>query len=106
MKGAADGMRTSREARFAAPAPRQVGKAERAASHMMPCPECCGSGLVVDPVYLGARVRSAREATGESLRAVANRLGCSAPFLCDLEKGRRGWSGEVAQKVLALYGIT
>lgn len=43
----------------------------------------------------GRVFRAARLAREESLRACARRYGVSAPFLCDIELGRR-WSESVA----------
>jgi transcriptional regulator with XRE-family HTH domain len=40
----------------------------------------------------GQMVRELRERKGVSLRAVAKRLGLSAAFISDLERGRRNWS--------------
>jgi predicted transcriptional regulator len=37
----------------------------------------------------GDKLRQAREATGLTMRALAERIGVSAPYLCDLEKNRR-----------------
>lgn len=41
-------------------------------------------------IKLGQRIRQLREAQGLSLRALAEKVGVSAPFLSDLEHGRRG----------------
>lgn len=41
-------------------------------------------------VKLGQKIRELREQKGLSLRALAERVGVSAPFLSDLEHGRRG----------------
>jgi len=42
------------------------------------------------PQVLGEAIRAARLAKGMSLRALADALDVSAPFLCDVELGRRG----------------
>lgn len=41
-------------------------------------------------ITLGQRIRELREAKQLSLRALAEKAGVSAPFLSDLEHGRRG----------------
>ena len=46
---------------------------------------------VPDHAAIGAAARSRREASGKSLRQVARELGISAPFLSDLERGKRNW---------------
>lgn len=38
----------------------------------------------------GSAIRAARKANGMSLRALAEKLGVSTPFLCDVELNRRG----------------
>ena len=43
----------------------------------------------LDLVAIGRELRTIREASGLSLRALAARIGLSAPFLCDVEHGRR-----------------
>jgi transcriptional regulator with XRE-family HTH domain len=52
----------------------------------------------------GQMVRELRERKGVSLRTVAKRLGLSAAFISDLERGRRNWSkarfSEVEQAIL------
>ncbi len=40
----------------------------------------------------GDRVRQVRKKAGISLRKLATEMGVSAPFLSDLERGRRNWS--------------
>lgn len=44
----------------------------------------------IGTINLGQKVRELREAQGLSLRALAEKVGVSAPFLSDLEHGRRG----------------
>lgn len=50
---------------------------------------------VPDHVACGMAARRARVASGLSLREVARRMRLSAPFLSDLERGRRNWSERV-----------
>ena len=64
----------------------------------MPCPRCAGTGAVDNPVYQGHTARGRREAAGLKLRQVARQLRVSAPFISDLENGRRLWTGLVAQR--------
>ena len=42
----------------------------------------------------GVEIRTKRELAKVSLRQLAKRLAVSAPYLCDLEKGRRKWSND------------
>lgn len=41
---------------------------------------------------LGAELRRRREAVGMSLREVARQMEISAPYLSDMENGRRYWT--------------
>jgi ribosome-binding protein aMBF1 (putative translation factor) len=56
---------------------------------------------VIDDDATGAACRGAREAAGLSVRALAKRLGWSAPYQSDLERGKRPWSAERVEKVNA-----
>lgn len=47
---------------------------------------------VIDSTATGEQARAEREAAGLSLREMARRMGVSAPYVCDLELGRRAWS--------------
>ena len=47
--------------------------------------------LVTDDVETGRRAQKERKKAGLSLREVARRMGVSAPYVSDLERGRRGW---------------
>lgn len=46
---------------------------------------------ITDNAATGQMMREARKRAGLSLREMARRLGQSAPFISDLELGRRGW---------------
>lgn len=61
------------------------------------CTKCLGNGTVdrVSP----ASLRKARLTAGISLRTMALRIGISAPYLVDIELGRRG----CPDKVLKAY---
>lgn len=69
------------------------------------CARCGGTGSEVDHCAIGERARAAREKSGESLRAVAEKCRCSPPHLSDLEHGRRGWKGPAAHRVLEYLGL-
>lgn len=51
------------------------------------CPHCRGRGETFVPA--AGELRRRRESEGLSLREVARRLGFSAPYLSDVELGRR-----------------
>lgn len=58
---------------------------------------------VIDHDKAGRLVREARRDAGISLRRLAKAMGFSAPFICDLERGRRNWTDEtfkLAMKIL------
>ncbi len=43
-------------------------------------------------------MRSLRELAGISLRDAAKRLGLSAPYVSDLERGRRAWNADLEKR--------
>lgn len=47
---------------------------------------------VVDHIKAGAYIRKTRTTAGMSLRRLAKEMGFTAPFVSDLERGRRSWS--------------
>ncbi len=55
---------------------------------------------------LGARIRELREDKDLSVRELAKRLGVSAPFLSDVELGRRHPSDEVFVAIARALGAT
>lgn len=57
-----------------------------------PCRYCKGTGKELDQFRTGQQLRTLREKAGISLRDMAKLLDISAPFLSDLELGRRDWS--------------
>ena len=59
----------------------------------------------MDELTLGQTVRSKRLERGLSLRALAVRLGVSAPFLSDVELGRRFPSGPVLARMAAALAV-
>jgi len=64
----------------------------------IPCKRCNGTGTEPDRTLVGNRMRALREDAGLSLRAVAIEMGYSAPYISDLELGRRLWSSDLIQK--------
>lgn len=56
------------------------------------CGVCGGRGYVLDPKAEGAEWRARRKRRGESLRSLAQAIGYTASYLCDLELGRRKWN--------------
>jgi predicted transcriptional regulator len=48
--------------------------------------------VVYDNAAVGAELRRRREAVKASLRSVADTMGVSAPYISDLELGRRAWN--------------
>ncbi|MGH3864063.1 helix-turn-helix domain-containing protein [Actinokineospora sp.] len=55
---------------------------------------------------IGAELRKIREATGQSVTAVAASLGWSKSLLSNLENGKRNIEPEEVASLLAVYGIT
>jgi transcriptional regulator with XRE-family HTH domain len=50
----------------------------------------------IDHVATGAAMRQLRKAHNVSMREIARRMKLSAPFISDLERGRRNWTGKLA----------
>lgn len=48
----------------------------------------------INNLEAGKRIRTARVKSGKSLRWLANKMGFTAPFMSDLELGRRNWTME------------
>lgn len=73
------------------------GRAKRLAGFAAPNVRRHDLGLVTrlvrvpDNAATGQLMREARKRAGLTLREMARRLGQSAPFVSDLELGRRGW---------------
>ncbi|MEN6489231.1 MAG: helix-turn-helix transcriptional regulator [Smithella sp.] len=55
---------------------------------------------------LGQRIREIREERDFSLRELAKKLGVSAPFLSDVELGRRNPTDKILQGIAKELGIT
>lgn len=64
------------------------------------CPTCKGLGKVPDPQFIASNMRHHRVNCGMSLREVATLMGISAPYLSDLERGRRAWSKHLVNQFL------
>lgn len=60
-----------------------------------PCPRCGHAESIVNPGWL----RSERQQAGLTLREMARRLGFSAPYISDIEHGRRA----ALPKIVAAY---
>lgn len=56
---------------------------------------------VIDDQATGAKMRALREAAKVSLRDLGDRIDLSAPYLSDLELGRRAWSEQRAEQYAA-----
>lgn len=52
---------------------------------------------MIDQPLTAKTARTMREAQGLSLREVSRRMGISAPYLSDLELGRRLWSAALCE---------
>lgn len=50
----------------------------------------------------GAQIRKLRESYGISLRAMAQRIGCSSSFLSDMERGNRRVSGQWFRRIIVV----
>lgn len=57
-----------------------------------PCRYCGAKNKEVDQAALGASMRLKREKAGRSIRATADAMGMTAPYILDLERGYRPWS--------------
>lgn len=69
-----------------------------------PCPKCGGTGKIQDDVLVGKALRKERTEAGLNLREIARRMELSAPYVSDLELGRRIWRGELITRYRkALY---
>lgn len=55
---------------------------------------------------LGEYIRNVRDKKDMSLRELAEKLECSAPFLYDIELGRRHPSDELFSKIARHLGVT
>jgi len=68
------------------------------------CHRCAGTGFEPDHAAVGREYRSRREKLGWSLRSAGERIGVSAAYLSDLERGNRAWNTNITERVNAAYG--
>lgn len=68
---------------------RSVARREAGGGEMI-CPRCEGTGKIASPVEM----RILRLSKGLSMGKVAKKMGVSAPFLSDLERGNRSWNAK------------
>jgi transcriptional regulator with XRE-family HTH domain len=69
------------------------------------CSKCNGTGEIENPIEVGATMRAKRVTgvqvgNGQTLRAVARKMGFTASYICDLEQGRRAWSESLKKAYL------
>lgn len=69
------------------------------------CRHCGGKGVVPNAAFIGASMRTKRERLGLGVRQIARLARCSASYVSDLESGRRGWDGPVAQRISELLRV-
>ena len=70
----------------------------------MTCPKCDGTGSVLDPRLQGQQMRQLRKRKGISVREIARRTGLSAPYISDLELGRRAFNTDLIQRYKQALG--
>ncbi len=70
-----------------------------------PCSKCSGTGRELDPFGLGKWLSGQRVSAGLTIRALAGKVGLSAPYVCDLEHGRRGWSLALVYRFVTIFGF-
>jgi len=70
------------------------------------CPNCNGSGQTFNDRAIGQEMRRLRGTRNVSLRGIAAKLGFSAAYVSDLERGRRGWSETKIQTYINALGLT
>jgi len=70
------------------------------------CPHCKGTGKIRSSASAGFVIRAVRDAKGWTLRRLAKAIGVSAPYLCDVEHGRRGIAqGKATEAICTMMGI-
>jgi len=65
-----------------------------------PCIRCGGKGRELEQAHVGAAMRKLRLSVRPRLSqsVAAFRMGFSAPYLSDLENGKRRWTAELVRK--------
>jgi Predicted transcriptional regulator len=69
-----------------------------------PCEHCDGTGKQIDQRALGKELRSRRERANKTLRETAVAMGVSAPYVSDLELGRRHWNSRLIREFVNAIG--
>jgi transcriptional regulator with XRE-family HTH domain len=69
------------------------------------CACCNGSGKQIDSTLTGQNMRERRKEKQISLREAARRLGWSAAYVSDLERGFRVWNEKKMTKYCEALGI-
>lgn len=81
---------------------KDQAKIEHLSARVWAC--CLAPVMHPDQAQIGKMMRGSREGQNVSLREVARRMKLSAPYLSDLELGRRGWTqARVLQCMEAIY---
>lgn len=70
-----------------------------------PCPQCGGTGTVLDSGALGKKLRALREISGVTVQGLARRMGLHKSYVSYLEAGKRNWTREMADAYLQCLGI-
>jgi len=70
------------------------------------CDKCGGTGEVPDDREVGKEMRRRRMTAGFTLRDVARHMQISAPYLSDIELGRRRLTPERRRTFNAVIGYT
>ena len=60
---------------------------------------------IYDPVALGASIRARRKSKGLTQQELADRAGCSAKFLTDLENGKPTVRFDKVLKIVMVLGM-
>jgi len=62
---------------------------------LIDCPKCGGKGKIEDPRWRSEELLKKMHRSGYSLRAIADKMGMSPPYLSDLTRGNRVVSPEM-----------
>ena len=54
--------------------------------------------VIIDSLATGESMRQSRILSGLSLREISRRMCLSAPYLSDLERGKRNWTKKLANR--------
>lgn len=64
----------------------------------IPCNCCNGAGKVPDPKAQGAMMKAERQAAKATQKEVAEQMGLSDNYICDLESGNRRWTEDLVTR--------